>query len=795
MAKNLKFNIKNKQLAGALKLSKIKKEEKGKRTSKNSRPNNLDKAESVSESPEEKVTDESPISKTPELTTSAIKNPDHTSKEQPPVKESKKTTVLDDFKRPKIIRRKAVQPEKASKSSSTTEKKTEKPKTDQEKKQTAKTPKPTPRKPGVFKDYRDVRSQRRPSTGRSFDTRDRMGLRNSDDGRWRKKRQRKSDTQSGKDLLTVRPKNLSVRLPITVKDLASGMKLKSSQLITKLFTQGLAVTINDFLDDETTVQLLGQEFECEITIDTSEEERIQITGKSIKEEIKNTPSEKLILRPPVITFMGHVDHGKTSLIDAIRKSDIISAEAGAITQHIGAFKCQSDVGNITILDTPGHEAFSAMRERGADVTDLVVLVIAGDEGIRDQTIEAVKKAKEANVVIVVAISKSDKPGFDPDMVYRQLAEQELLPEAWGGTTITVNCSAQSGEGIQNLLEMLSLQSEVLELKADASARARGVVIESQMHKGLGPVATVLVQNGTLHVGDAVVFDMHYARIKTMHDEHGKNLQKAAPSTPVKITGLSGLPEAGSDFIAVPNEKEGKKIAEARYQEQKHKLQQKAKHGLEGMLESKAKQLQKKVLHVLLRADVQGSLEALSHSLAKITSDKAELNIISEEVGQISESDIELAAASGAVIIGFHTKVESHAENLIKQKKVTIKLHNIIYHAIDDVKELMRSLLDKIEEENDTGFAKVKAIFKSSALGLIAGCQVEDGIIKRNQPARIIRNNEVIWTGNIASIKREKEDVKEVSKGLECGILLQGYREYTIGDVIQAYEITYLDQEL
>jgi len=798
LAKNLKLNIKNKQLAGALQLGKLKKkeEEESKVAKKAPVRKKAPVKEAKAETKEKFKAAPPPVEPKKEEPKEAAPPP--AAAAEKPSQVSKKFGVVDDFRKPKIIRRKAAPPQKlpvSRKDKEEKKKEKEKAAASETKPQAEKAPKAAPKKPGVFKDYRDVRSQRRPLSGRTFDTRDRMGLRDSDDERWRKKRHRKAGGGGQREDLTIRPKSLHIRLPISVKDLASEMKLKASQLITKLFTQGMAVTINDFLDDETTVQLLGHEFDCDITIDTSEEERIQITGKSIREEIAETAPEKLFLRPPVITFMGHVDHGKTSLIDAIRKSDITAGEAGAITQHIGAFKCHSEVGDITILDTPGHEAFSAMRERGAVVTDLVVLVIAGDEGMRDQTIEAMNKAKESNVPIVVAINKSDKPGFDPDNVYRQLAEHELLPETWGGTTITVNCSAQTGDGIKDLLEMLSLQSEILELKTDPSARARGSVIESQMHKGLGAVATVLVQNGTLRIGDAVVFDMYYARIKTMHDEHGKELQEAGASTPVKITGLSGLPEAGSEFIAVPTEKEGREIAEVRYEEFKHKLQQKGKRALEGFLESKAEQMQKKVLHVLIRADVQGSLEALKHSLEKIKSDKAELNIVSEEVGQISESDVELAAASGAVIIGFHTKVESHAESLIKQNKVTVKLHNIIYHAVDDVKELMRGLLDKIAEENDTGFATIKATFKSSALGLIAGCQIEDGIIKRNQHARLKRNGEVIWKGTIASLKRGKEDVKEVSKGLECGILLQGFNDYAIGDVIEAYEITYLEQEL
>ncbi len=651
-----------------------------------------------------------------------------------------------------------------------------------------------PRKPGGFKDFQDIKPQRKGADGRAFDTRDRLGLRSREDEEWRKKRGSKG-RKSMEDDQTLRPKALHIRLPVSIKDLAVEMKLKASQLISKLFMQGVVVTINDFIDDETMLQLLGHEFGCEIAIDTREEERIQITDKSIKDEIKEANPERLILRPPVVTFMGHVDHGKTSLIDAIRKTNVAAGEAGAITQHIGAFKCHSAVGDITILDTPGHEAFSAMRERGAVVTDLVVLVVAGDEGIRDQTLEAIRQAKEANVPIMVAINKSDKPGYNPDNVYRQLAERELLPEVWGGTTITVNCSAVTGQGIKELLEMLSLQSEVLELKADPTARARGSVIESEMHKGMGAVATILVQNGTLHLGDSIVFDMHSARVKTMHDEHGKELEEAGPSTPVKITGLSGLPEAGSDFIAVGSEREAREIAHARADQQKHKLLQKEKRVVEGMLEKRAEAQKKKVLNLILRADVQGSLEALKHSLQKIKSDKVDLYFVFEGVGQISESDIERAATTNCTIIGFHTKVESHAENLIKQKKVPIKLHEIIYHAVDDIRATMRDLLDKIPQENDVGEAIVKTVFKSSQLGLIAGCQVTDGIIKRNHHVRLIRDDKVIWKGMIGSLKKVKEDVREMSKGHECGILLQNYSDIKEGDRIQSYEITYLEQEL
>lgn len=650
------------------------------------------------------------------------------------------------------------------------------------------------KKPGT-KDFRDTKPQKKALTGdRSFDARDRSGLRVTEGEGWRKKRP--SFKHHVQEEFIIRPKNLKVRIPISVKDLASEMKLKASELISKLFMQGVILTLNDFLTDETTIQLLGNEFECDITIDTSAEERLRITDKSIKDEVQATDPSLLSIRPPVVAFMGHVDHGKTSLIDAIRKTNTASGEAGAITQHIGAFKCHTAVGDLTILDTPGHEAFSAMRSRGADITDIVVLVVAGDEGIRAQTLEAIQQSRTANVPIVVAINKCDKPNFNAENIYRQLADQELLPEAWGGATITINCSAANGTGIKELLEMLALQAEVLELKTNPTARARGAVIESEMHKGFGAVATVLVQNGSLHLGDAVVFAQHWARIKTMQDENGKDLEVAGPSTPVKITGLSGLPFAGSDFIVVKSEREARELAEERSQGHRNlSFLQKKKAAFENILQQEASKGNKKILNLLLRADVQGSLEALKNSLQKISSTKAELMIVSEGVGEVGESDIQLASASKATIIGFHTKIESHSDSLIKQLKVTVRLHDIIYHAVDDVKELMRQLLDKIPQENETGEALVKAVFKASQFGSIAGCQVSEGIIKRNSQIRLVRDGNVIWKGTIATLKRVKEDVKEVSKGLECGILLQNNNDIKEGDILQAYEITYLEQTL
>ncbi len=626
-----------------------------------------------------------------------------------------------------------------------------------------------------------------------FDSRDRQGLRDIDNEAWRKRRAHKPRRMVQEEI--IRPKNLTVRLPITIKDLAQEMKLKASQLIAKLFMQGVTLTLNDYLDDETVVQLLGHDFDCAIKIDTSEAERIRITDQTIRKEIAATAADDLVLRAPVIAFMGHVDHGKTSLIDYIRKSNRVASEAGAITQHIGAFRVKTNAGDVAILDTPGHEAFFEMRSRGANVTDIVILVVAGDEGIKTQTDEAIRQAREANVPILVAINKCDKPNFDAQKVYRELADRELLPETWGGTTITVNCSATTGQGIAELLEMIALQAEVLELRANPKMRARGTILESEMHKGLGAVATVLVQNGTLRKGDAIVFGHFSGRIKTLQDDHGKQIEEAGPSTPVKITGLSELAGAGSELIVVKSEKEARELASARTEGAQREVAAKPKlGGLEKMM-AKRESGEKKILPLILRADVQGSLEALQTSLQKIRSEKVRLEIVSADVGEISESDIALAAASKATIIGFHTSIESHADDLIKQKKVAIYSQDVIYHIIDEVKVRMRQLLDKIEQESDTGEAIVKAVFKSSQLGLIAGCQVTDGLIKRQHHMRQIRDKQVIWKGKIASLKRVKEDIKEVQKGFECGILLDHQSDIKEGDILQAYEITYLEQDL
>lgn len=651
------------------------------------------------------------------------------------------------------------------------------------------------KKTSKFKELKENKTLKKLQQTRSFDSRDRQGLRSSSDDEWRRKKGHKQKQMRELETI-IRPTELAVKLPISVKDLAIQMKLKAAELIQKLFMQGMIVTINDLLDDETLVQLLGVDFGCTIQIDTSEAERLKITDKTTAEEIKEANQAELKPRSPVITFMGHVDHGKTSLIDAFRKSNLVAGEAGAITQHIGAFRCETPEGGIiTLLDTPGHAAFAAMRGRGANLTDIIVLVVAGDEGIKKQTEEAIQLAKESHVPIVVAINKCDKPGFNAEEIYRQLADRDLLPEVWGGQVPTVNCSAQTKQGLTDLLEIVLLQAEVLELKANPHFRARGMVIEAEMQKGLGITATLLVQNGTLHHNDAVVIGHVYGRIKTMHDEKGKSIEKAGPSTPIKVTGLSDLPEAGSEFVVIKNEKEARQLAKERTAHSKRQIIARTPLMIEGLLDNQVKRQAKKILNIVLKADVHGSLEAIESSLRDIDSDKAEVLIIHSDVGHISESDIQLAAASNAIILGFHVYTEMHAESLIKQKQVDIYTFDVIYHMVDKVKELMTALLDKIKEEHYVGTAKVQALFKSSQLGLIAGCIISDGIVKRAHHAKLFRKGEVIWEGNISSLKRTQEDVKEVSKGIECGILLSNFKNLEVDDEIKTYQITYVEQSL
>lgn len=836
MAKNLKINIKNTQLAKAINLAGVKSKLKGKKAEEKEKEteelNSLDNTKSAEAPVRRKAKNKSSFASEEELKeqgtaeeAAALESNEEPLPEEAPSEESKTSQDGETAQEVAVAETSDKEGETSTEELSPAEESATEPSanegTNQASEAAAKTAQnvPTstiaetktatkePEKTAAKQDFsrekkgkkdsfkeeakkpksKDGKSFKRLKEEKNFNARD--GFKR--DEQWRKKR----TVQKAKPVIEVqRPSSLSVRLPITIKDLAAQMKLKASQLISKLFMEGIVLTLNDYLDDETTVELLGHEFECSISIDRSEQERIQITSESIEEEIKKSPKKNLEHRPPVVAFMGHVDHGKTSIIDALRKSKMTAGEAGAITQHIGAFRYQNKEKSLTILDTPGHEAFSAMRARGANVTDIVVLVVAGDEGLRQQTIEAIQHAKAANVQIVVAVNKCDKESFNPEEVKRQLAEQELLCEDWGGSTIMVNCSALTGEGLEDLVEMLFLQAEVLELDADPAKRARGSILESCMHKGMGATATVLVQNGTLCKGDALVLGSHSGRVKTMQDENGREIEEAGPSCPVKITGLSGLPEAGQEFIVMKDEKEAKSVSQARLQEDQGRLHTKKGLSIEHLLQ-KVEGSSKKILKLVLRADMQGSLEALKSALSNIESEKVQSEIIFSGAGEISESDIQLASASKAVIVGFHTQIESHAEALIKQQQVQVFIYDVIYHAVDKVKDLMSGMLDKLTEEQHMGCAEVRARFKVSRLGVIAGCFVEDGLIKRNHQMRVRRGDEIIWNGRIESIKREKDDVKEVKAGMECGILLNGFNDLEEGDRLESYEMREITQEL
>ncbi|MBM3195817.1 MAG: translation initiation factor IF-2 [Chlamydiae bacterium] len=651
-----------------------------------------------------------------------------------------------------------------------------------------------PTKKGLPLKDEEKKKRRLNEPSKHFDSRDRHGLRDDEDEFHRRKfKTHIAKSNAAEEIL--RPKAISVTLPISVKDLAAEMKLKAVEVIAKLLTHGIKCMLNDMLDDEVVVQLVGQDFGCDISIDTSKQDRMDITGKSILEEITASEPDQLASRPPVVTFMGHVDHGKTSLIDALRKSNLTSKEAGAITQHIGAFSCHTANGDITILDTPGHEAFTTIRSRGASVTDIVVLVVAGDEGFKVQTDEAIRIAKEAKLPMIFAINKMDKEGFDPEKVYRQMADRELLPEAWGGEVPTVNCSALTGEGISELSELLALQSEILELKANPQSRARGTVLESQIIKGLGPSATLLIQNGTLRISDAIVFGQAYARVKTIQDEHQNALKSAGPSHAVRVTGLSDVPPSGSDFIVVKSEKEARKICEQREAESRKSRLRKQSFNLGSMLQANATRQEKKIFNVIVKADVQGSLEAIKDSLLKIPTEKVLIQFVSEGLGMITLTDAELAMTSNAVIFGFHTKTDKSIESFVRTHKIKIHHHDVIYHLVDDAKELMTQLLDKLRIENEMAEVEVRATFKASNLGVIAGCMVTSGTVKRNHIAKVYRNSEIVFDGEIQSLKRVKEDVKEVQKGLECGILFKGYNDVQVGDIVKTFEVQYIQQEL
>ena len=567
---------------------------------------------------------------------------------------------------------------------------------------------------------------------------------------------------------------------ITIKELADKMKLQPSAIVKKLFLQGTIVTINQEIDFEK-----AEEIAMEYDVLCEKEKKINVIEELLKEEEED--EKDMVPRPPVICVMGHVDHGKTSLLDAIRETNVTAKEAGGITQHIGAYVVEANGQKITFLDTPGHEAFTAMRMRGAQATDIAILVVAADDGVMPQTVEAINHAKAAGGEIIVAVNKIDKPSANVERVKQELSEYELIPEDWGGSTVFVPVSAHTKEGIPELLEMILLTAEVKELKANPNRKARGLVIEAQLDKGKGPVATVLVQKGTLHVGDSIAAGSCFGKVRAMMDDKGRRVKEAGPSTPVEILGLNDVPNAGEVFVSTVNEKEARNFAETFITEGKNKLIEdtKAKLSLDDLF-SQIKAGNVKELPIIVKADVQGSVEAVKQSLVKLSNEEVVVKVIHGGVGTITESDVSLASASNAIIIGFNVRPDATAKSIADREKVDVRLYRVIYQAIEDVEAAMKGMLDPIFEEQVTGHAVVRQTFKASGVGTIAGSYVLDGKITRGCKARITRDGEQIFEGPLASLKRFKDDVKEVNAGYECGLVFEGFNDLKEDDMIEVY---------
>ena len=574
----------------------------------------------------------------------------------------------------------------------------------------------------------------------------------------------------------------TITLPetMTIKELADAMKIQASAIIKKLFLEGVMVTVNQEIDFEKAEEI-ALEFNCI----AEKEEKVDVIEELLHEEEED--ESKMVPRPPVVCVMGHVDHGKTSLLDAIRNTHVIAKEAGGITQHIGAYVVNIDGQKITFLDTPGHEAFTAMRMRGANATDIAILVVAADEGVMPQTVEAINHAKAAGTEIIVAINKVDKPSANIDRVKQELSEYELIPEDWGGSTIFVPVSAHTHEGIDTLLEMILLTAEVSELKANPNRAARGLIIEAELDKGKGPVATVLVQKGTLHVGDPVACGSSYGKVRAMMDDKGRRVKEAGPSTPVEILGLSDVPNAGEIFVACESDKEARNFAETFVSEGRERLleETKARMSLDDLF-SQIQAGDLKELNIIVKADVQGSVEAVKQSLLKLSNEEVVVKIIHGGVGAINESDVSLASASNAIIIGFNVRPDATAKATAEREGVDVRLYRVIYDAIADVEAAMKGLLDPIFEEKVIGHAEVRQLFKASGVGTIAGSYVLDGTFQRGCSVRIKREGEQIFEGALASLKRFKDDVKEVRAGYECGLVFEKFNDVHELDQVEAY---------
>lgn len=574
-----------------------------------------------------------------------------------------------------------------------------------------------------------------------------------------------------------------VHLPetVTVAELAQKMSVKAAEVIKALMQLGTMVTINQVLDRDTAAVVVEQMGHVAKEARPSDPE-------ALLENVASAQASKLAPRPPVITVMGHVDHGKTSLLDHVRKARVASSEAGGITQHIGAYHVETPKGVITFLDTPGHEAFTAMRARGAKATDLVILVVAADDGVMPQTIEAVHHARNAKVPIVVAVNKIDKPEANAERVIQELSKHGVMPESWGGNEMFVNVSAKTGEGIDELLETVHLQAEVLEIKAPPTGPASGIVVEARLDKGRGPVATVLVQSGILCKGDILLAGREYGRVRAMFDESGKQVREAGPSIPVEVQGLSGVPDAGEEVATIESERKAREIAlyrQGKFKDVQLARQQAAK--LANVFENMKEGEEVKALNAIIKADVQGSVEALQDALEKLSSDEVKVKVIHGMVGGISESDVNLAVASSAIIIGFNVRADGTARRLIESHGVDVHYYNVIYDAVNDIKNAINGLLGPQIKEQFLGLAEVREVFRSPKMGAVAGCFVVEGMVRRNRPIRVLRDNVVIFEGELESLRRFKDDVNEVKVGTECGIAVKNYNDVKTGDQIEVFE--------
>lgn len=575
-------------------------------------------------------------------------------------------------------------------------------------------------------------------------------------------------------------RDVQVPETITVGELAQRMSVKAADLIKEMMKQGVMATINQAIDQDTAV-LLVEELGHRPHVVREDDLEEAVFGRS------GEPEGAQVERPPVVTIMGHVDHGKTTLLDYIRRAKVAAGEAGGITQHVGAYRVSSDRGELTFLDTPGHEAFTAMRARGAQVTDVVVLVVAADDGVMPQTEEAVKHARAAGVPIVVAVNKIDREDSDPERVKSELGALEVIPEEWGGDTQFIHCSALTGEGVDELLSAIALQAELLELKAVQDCPATGVVVESSLDRGRGPVATVLIRNGVLRQGDNIISGSEFGRVRALLDERGERIEQAGPSTPAVVLGLSGLPEAGDEVLVVEDEKKARELADRRREKSRDKRLQAQKAANMEEIFSQMQDAEVKAVNLVIKGDVQGSVEALTQSLVNLSNDEVRISAISTGVGAINESDVNLALASEALLIGFNVRADAKARRLAQETGVELYYYSIIYDAIDQLKAAISGMLEPETQEQIIGLAEVRDVFRSSQLGQIAGCLVVDGVVKRNNPIRVLRDSVVVFEGALESLRRFKDDVKEVRSGTECGIGVKNYNDVRAGDQIECYE--------